>query len=297
MDESKWVVGNSYSNLRGEEFIYLGEERINDKKYHLVRFVETNNYQYVLGSILGNKSKMRDLSRPFMCGVGYATGTEERPFYYRENYQAFEIWENMLQRCYRNDGRNKSYRDAEVTKEWHNYSNFLSWFNSKVYDSSYIWEWKLQLDKDLLSKDGKKVYSPETCCFLPSSINSILASINFKEYTKNCAKNVCHLREMVRDYGGVIEDKVRSIIYSRIDEYASNFYKKTGFTLNELFTDNLKEKSVIGEIPIAGYLEYNGKVYKLSSLSSLKGLVELIESNVSAKIVARKFKSLELKSK
>ena len=203
----------------------------------------------------------------------------------------------MLQRCYRNDGRNKAYRDVEVAEEWHNYSNFLSWFNAHIYDSSYIRQWKLQLDKDLLSVEGKKIYSPETCCFLPSPINSILANIDFMDYSKASAKNVYHLHKMVADYGGVINANARSVIYKRTDDYARNFYKKTGFTLSELFKNSLKDKDSIVETPIAGYLEYNGKVYKLSTLASLKGLVELIESNVSAKMIARKFEPIELISR
>ena len=203
----------------------------------------------------------------------------------------------MLQRCYRNDERYKSYRGVEVAEEWHNYSNFLKWFNAQIYDSSCIGEWKLQLDKDLLSEGGKKIYSPETCCFLPNSINSLLAKIDFSEYSKNCAKNVYHLQEMTKDYGGVIGTKARSVIFSRIDNYARNFYKKTGFTLSELFKDDIKEENSAIDIPVAGYLEYKDKVYKLSSINSLKDLVNMIESNASAKRVALKFKSLELNIK
>lgn len=62
-----------------------------------------------------------------------------------------------------------TYIGCEVNKYWHNFQNFGDWFkeNWKPYmDSSWC------LDKDILVK-GNKVYSPETCCFVPNEINSL----------------------------------------------------------------------------------------------------------------------------
>jgi hypothetical protein len=71
----------------------------------------------------------------------------------------------MLQRCYDNKlhKRHPSYRDCEVCEEWLNFQNFAKWFNENNIEGC-------QLDKDLLIKDNK-LYSPETCCFIPQEIN------------------------------------------------------------------------------------------------------------------------------
>lgn len=80
--------------------------------------------------------------------------------------------ENMLKRCYSNNLEFISYRSCKVCEEWHNYQNFAKW-----YDENYIEGY--ELDKDLLQQDViNKIYSPETCCFLPKHINLFLQDKN-----------------------------------------------------------------------------------------------------------------------
>ena len=78
--------------------------------------------------------------------------------------RAAKEWRYMLQRCYyEKNNRCDNYKDCSVCDEWHRYSVFKEWF-----DENYIEGWCL--DKDILIK-GNKVYSPETCCFVPNEIN------------------------------------------------------------------------------------------------------------------------------
>jgi hypothetical protein len=61
-----------------------------------------------------------------------------------------------------------TYVGCSVAAEWHLFSVFREWMISQ--------EWKgLQLDKDLLVI-GNKVYSPETCLFIPRNINTLLTN-------------------------------------------------------------------------------------------------------------------------
>ncbi|MFV8463633.1 hypothetical protein ACNO7T_20970 [Vibrio campbellii] len=78
---------------------------------------------------------------------------------------SYKRWLMMLQRCYdeRELLRNPTYRDVEVCAEWLYFSNFKEW-----YDENVIVGW--QLDKDL-KVSGSKIYSPETCMFVPKHIN------------------------------------------------------------------------------------------------------------------------------
>lgn len=81
---------------------------------------------------------------------------------------AYRHWCNMLQRCYDDKHREKyiAYSDCSVCDEWLLFSNFLKWFleteNSTIY--------RYNLDKDILVKNNR-VYSPQTCCFVPNEIN------------------------------------------------------------------------------------------------------------------------------
>ena len=65
-----------------------------------------------------------------------------------------------------------SYKEVIICDEWLNFQIFSEWYkeNWKDYmDSSW------QIDKDILIK-GNKIYSPETCCFVPHEINSLFMS-------------------------------------------------------------------------------------------------------------------------
>lgn len=81
----------------------------------------------------------------------------------------------MLRRCYSETYRNKTdaYVGCIVCSDWLNYSEFKKWFhadrNSLMRDENEsFWH----LDKDILVK-GNKIYSPETCCFVPQEINKV----------------------------------------------------------------------------------------------------------------------------
>ena len=81
----------------------------------------------------------------------------------------YSRWSNMLERCYSEKAKeyNLSYDDCYVCDSWLYFSYFKSWMISQ--------DWKhKELDKDILIQ-GNKVYSPETCCFVPKIINNILA--------------------------------------------------------------------------------------------------------------------------
>jgi hypothetical protein len=80
---------------------------------------------------------------------------------------SYRCWYNMLARCY-NEKTKRNFPHCvgcSVCDEWKSYLNFKSWFNKH-----YVEGW--ELDKDILVK-GNKVYSPQTCCFVPREINSL----------------------------------------------------------------------------------------------------------------------------
>lgn len=85
--------------------------------------------------------------------------------------RSYIVWSNMLLRTIDNPVKEKlhTYKDCEICEEWKNYENFKKWYDDPT--NGYIKGY--DLDKDLLSKE-KKIYSPETCCFIPKYINSIL---------------------------------------------------------------------------------------------------------------------------
>lgn len=90
----------------------------------------------------------------------------------RNTLKSYITWKNMISRCYSTKIQLKhpSYIGCTVCDEWKYYSNFKKW-----YDKNYIDEY--ELDKDILI-DGNKIYSPETCCFIPKYINTLFLDCN-----------------------------------------------------------------------------------------------------------------------
>lgn len=87
------------------------------------------------------------------------------------NPVAYTKWNNMLIRCFNDKYQEKqpTYAGCTVCNEWLDFNNFLEWFEDPKngYRDGY------QLDKDLLG-GNRKHYSPETCCFVPQTINALM---------------------------------------------------------------------------------------------------------------------------
>lgn len=73
----------------------------------------------------------------------------------------YNAWSNMQYRV----KRNPSYKDCKICDQWQSFASF-----KLFYDNNYIENY--DLDKDLLGNG--KLYSPETCCFVPHKINTLL---------------------------------------------------------------------------------------------------------------------------
>lgn len=105
------------------------------------------------------------MSSKLVCGVG----NNDVRCISKTNKKLYDNWVDMLKRCYL-ETRWPSYRGCSVATEWHTLSNFKKW-----YEENYVDGW--QLDKDLLYPRNK-IYSKETCLFIPHKINSLLTFTN-----------------------------------------------------------------------------------------------------------------------
>ena len=106
-------------------------------------------------------------------GIGYFGDGK-----YIADSRAYIQWTGMLKRCYSEKYLQKypSYKDCKVCDEWLNYQNFAEWHENNYYEINNC---NMQLDKDILQK-GNKIYSPDTCVYLPEEINYIVLSRNSK---------------------------------------------------------------------------------------------------------------------
>ena len=108
---------------------------------------------------------------PRVYGVGYLG---EGKYKTRENGKTtdeYNIWRHMLQRCYdpKYQERYPTYKGCKVEDKWLNFQYMGEWIDKNYYE---IPGETMCLDKDILCK-GNKVYSRETCIFVPQKINSL----------------------------------------------------------------------------------------------------------------------------
>ena len=87
----------------------------------------------------------------------------------------YKHWHSMLARVYSKDAiaRRPLYGNCSVREDWHIFSNFKRWVEIQDPADGYV------LDKDILIK-GNKVYSPESCVFVPKALNGFLTLNNAK---------------------------------------------------------------------------------------------------------------------
>lgn len=106
---------------------------------------------------------------PRYFDYGYLGEGEYRNRINNQDTKYYRIWEGMLCRCYWKNFKDKrpTYKNCKVDKEWHNFQNFAKWFHNNYYT---VDNETMCLDKDILIK-GNKIYSPDTCIFVPQRIN------------------------------------------------------------------------------------------------------------------------------
>ena len=108
-------------------------------------------------------------------------GREQKyiPFLNNSRMKARRLWNDMYSRCY-NEKLHKrfpEYIGCTICGYWlEDKERFFKWVEGNYY---MIGNEQMDLDKDILHK-GNKVYSPETCVFVPHTINTLLLNCKRK---------------------------------------------------------------------------------------------------------------------
>ncbi len=165
---------NNISNRLGERRLMNDGEECEIIEYKnardvMVKFLKTGE----LVKNTYNNFKKGEIKSHFtqtIYNVGII-GLEETVDNSGEQAKSYKTWNSMLQRCYDKKFHLKkpTYADCLVCEEWKYYKNFKEWFNKNYYE---IEGQKMMLDKDILRKNNK-VYSPDTCVFVPERINTL----------------------------------------------------------------------------------------------------------------------------
>ena len=131
-------------------------------------------YDWVAKGAQYNAFKNGNIKCPYdkvVYEVGYLGEGKYKVSENNKNTKVYVVWHDMLRRCYSEKYHEKypTYKDCIVCEEWLNFQNFARWYNDNYYE---IEGERMELDKDILVKHNK-IYSPETCIFVPQTINSL----------------------------------------------------------------------------------------------------------------------------
>ena len=169
---TKWITNEGYEIKIIEYFDYNN---------CTIQFSNSkiNKYKVKIQAI--QKGEVKNTYHPSVYNVGYIGEGKYKPSINSKDTKVYKHWSSMLQRGCSPALKEKhpTYKDVTVCEEWHNFQNFAKWYevNWKPWMDS-----KWQLDKDILCPECK-IYSPETCCFVPNEINIVFIKPSSKKGT------------------------------------------------------------------------------------------------------------------
>ncbi len=185
--------------------------------------------------------KKGEIKNPFhksVHGVGYVGLGKFKPCVNNMDTVEYSRWYAMMSRCYSKSENYKAYKDIIVCDEWHDFQVFAEWFEENYIEGFH-------LDKDILFK-GNKVYSPETCCFVPNEINNLFKtgknkggvrkkgnkflasiSVNNKQFYigsynyEDEALNACidKKRDYIKEIANEFKNKLTKNVYDKLTTY------------------------------------------------------------------------------
>ena len=229
----------------------IGEENINYQGLKMTvinyRTYDDIDIQFEDGSIRENvrydhfkNKRIKNFYYPEVFGVG-CLGEASCVDSTGKQLRSYKLWSDLLNRCYNSNHKyykNYGGKNIKVCDEWLCYANFKEWYEKHYYELDNE---RVELDKDILVR-GNKVYSPDTCVFVPRCINVL-----FRDYAKESKLP----RGVSLDYGKYkayinIDGKKKNLGRFNTPEEAKNIYEEARLKeikrLAECYKDKIPEK-------------------------------------------------------
>ena len=171
-DVSKDCVGKICKSKLSGDFKIL---KYNHSKNVEIQFTNTG-FETVARLDHIKSGVVKDPYVPSVHGIG-VTGTKYQSTSNGVETKEYMLWQNMLKRCYSDKYQKKypTYECCGVSDNFKSYEYFYEWCHKQIGFGNKGWH----LDKDLLTK-GNKVYSENTCVFIPKEINLVLTKSDKK---------------------------------------------------------------------------------------------------------------------
>ena len=162
----KDCVGKVFKSKSSGDFKVL---KYNNAKNVEIQFLKTG-YETTVQLVQVKSGNVKDRYLPSVYGVGII-GAKHPVTINNVLTKEYVLWVHMLQRCYSDSFKKKrpTYEGCKCSENFKSYEYFYEWCHKQIGSDNEGWH----LDKDLLIK-GNKIYSENTCIFLPQEINSLL---------------------------------------------------------------------------------------------------------------------------
>ena len=162
-------VGKTFTSNKCGDFVvtdYKDYDNVTIKFIATGSVVTTQLYHIKDGGI-------KDRLFPSVYGVGVLGDAEVSQNGVK--LKEYKLWRALIGRCYnaKTKTRSPSYIGCSVSENFKYYPYFKEWCSRQVGFDRYGFE----LDKDILVK-GNKIYSEDTCCFVPKEVNLLLCKSN-----------------------------------------------------------------------------------------------------------------------
>ena len=236
----KSCVGKVCKSLNSGDFKIL---KYNDKTNVEIQFINTGFKTVArLGHI--KSGGVKDPYSPSVFGVG-VLGAKYSTRVNGVRTKQYGLWVNMLKRCYSDTHKKKypTYQGCEVSNKFKSYEYFYEWCNKQIGFANDGWH----LDKDLLIK-GNKIYSENTCIFLPQEINKVLTKSTMSRGKHLIGVSWCNTNKAFKAQVNKNKGKQEHLGYFNTELEAFNTYK----TAKESFIKEQAEKWK-GKIDIRAY--------------------------------------------
>ena len=163
-ENKDYLVGKTFESNSFGSFKII---KYNSSRDVIIQFENTGSIRSI--ELIHTKTgEVRDLYAPTVHGVGII-GSKYPTTINGKRTKEYVLWTSMLSRCYsdRHHKNLETYKDCTVSDNFTHYEYFYEWCNNQTGFNSIDFD----LDKDLLIK-GNKIYSENTCVFLPHEVNA-----------------------------------------------------------------------------------------------------------------------------
>lgn len=164
------LCGKHFINTQGDEYVVIKDFVKNGHGMVRIRFLQTS-YETDVFSSSAKRGMVKDYYKKTIYGVACKGHVKCK----KDTFESlvFHRWSAMISRCYNEHDTNyKNYgsRGVKICDEWLVFENFYNdLYTIKGFDKNKYVKHEIELDKDICG--FSKIYSLETCQFVPLDVN------------------------------------------------------------------------------------------------------------------------------